>query len=1230
MINFNTKLDLERQSKILSGHTAIFDGGVSFGIPFSGFPSGVDTGTTILTSYNVVTGETSGYSGTTGTTFFGITPVNPSAFTDSRIISGTSGLTSVITGTSSNYIQTYGPIWDLTSSTIIDEHLVGLTYSGYQITYFFNNVSASTPTTFNAYVDTRVDYYSANTLDYKGSTNWLTIKGNATVDERLTVNRLTITSGASIGYLLSSVDSDGMAEWIPSSGFVFSGGSGNCITDLYVTNVFGCSPITMHDDTIISGSTSKKLGINTSPSYTFEVLSQDGNSSLIYDDTTNSQNLTLSGKTNGLYYVDVAATDVGLLRMGVVGKSYTGVTNFGATGDSYVYSSVLSNGLNIISSPGGLSSTTNDYIRFYAGNTAVSQPDLHIQGSGATRGNIGIGTTDPKDTLHIKGNAGILTLEGNDHVYMNFYPDGYSAGRKGWFGFGNSPDDNITLSNQTVTGGTMFRTNDIARMFISASGNSGNVGIGTITPSEKLHVYGNTIISTGGTGSRLGINTTPTHVIHAVGNKSSFYLEDSYTSGIFDGARQMIFDGDTDTAPQYVLTDGVVDIGIGVRGTTTSNTTYMENLGIAGDTFIAASANANGLNIMNFAGSGTEDFIRLYAGQYPTEATPADIHIGGTGATRGYVGIGTQSPSEKLHVSGNAIISTGGTGSRLGINTTTPSTTLHAVKNSSYLQFDESSVGPYLYVVGTSTQKPEIATGDGTVSIGMGVRGLNNTTNSDYGNKGDSYIYSEVDSKGLNIIQALGTGPNYIRFYANQYANNPSHMHIQGTGTTKGYVGIGTESPTEKLDVNGRTKTTTLQITSGATPGYVLTSDASGVGSWQAATGGGSGSSITIFTTGSTNDNAIYDLVGSHTLNNVSDYSIIAGGNINTISSSSYSGIFAGSGNTIENTSFYSVIAGGTGNTINGHSNAFMGGGSNNTIDYCPAYPNGNTNESIIGGRSNNIYRSFNSTIIGGYNNDIDNSSVYGGGYNTVIGGTGNTLSVCSNSILLGGNFNKIGDNLCVTFNSSIVGGSSHFMDSSSDNCSIIGGFNHTINTSSDNTIILGGSNITATTSNMVYVPDLIIDGLVSVIDLQTNASGQLIDGASDARLKENINQLQNSLSIVKNLRGVSFEYTQESNMGNGLRYGFIAQEVQEFVPDIVRSRVKGDGMLSLSYTEIIPLLVESVKEIATGQTTNVIVEYTPTSSSDIYGVIGEITRDDNYLYVKGNNGWKRTNLESF
>ncbi len=50
--------------------------------------------------------------------------------------------------------------------------------------------------------------------------------------------------------------------------------------------------------------------------------------------------------------------------------------------------------------------------------------------------------------------------------------------------------------------------------------------------------------------------------------------------------------------------------------------------------------------------------------------------------------------------------------------------------------------------------------------------------------------------------------------------------------TNSGNVGIGTSSPTEKLEVNGTIKTTNLQITSGATNGYVLQSDTSGNGVW--------------------------------------------------------------------------------------------------------------------------------------------------------------------------------------------------------------------------------------------------------------------------------------------------------------------------------------------------------------------------------------------------------------
>jgi hypothetical protein len=50
--------------------------------------------------------------------------------------------------------------------------------------------------------------------------------------------------------------------------------------------------------------------------------------------------------------------------------------------------------------------------------------------------------------------------------------------------------------------------------------------------------------------------------------------------------------------------------------------------------------------------------------------------------------------------------------------------------------------------------------------------------------------------------------------------------------TTAQNVGIGTSSPTEKLEVDGKTKTTTFQLTNGATDGYVLQSDANGNATW--------------------------------------------------------------------------------------------------------------------------------------------------------------------------------------------------------------------------------------------------------------------------------------------------------------------------------------------------------------------------------------------------------------
>jgi hypothetical protein len=43
-----------------------------------------------------------------------------------------------------------------------------------------------------------------------------------------------------------------------------------------------------------------------------------------------------------------------------------------------------------------------------------------------------------------------------------------------------------------------------------------------------------------------------------------------------------------------------------------------------------------------------------------------------------------------------------------------------------------------------------------------------------------------------------------------------------------------------------------------------------------------------------------------------------------------------------------------------------------------------------------------------------------------------------------------------------------------------------------------------------------------------------------------------------------------------------------------------------------------------------ILPKYTPESSNDINGNIGSITMDDNYLYIKTTNKWKRINLENF
>jgi len=85
----------------------------------------------------------------------------------------------------------------------------------------------------------------------------------------------------------------------------------------------------------------------------------------------------------------------------------------------------------------------------------------------------------------------------------------------------------------------------------------------------------------------------------------------------------------------------------------------------------------------------------------------------------------------------------------------------------------------------------------------------------------------------------------------------------------------------------------------------------------------------------------------------------------------------------------------------------------------------------------------------------------------------------------------------------------------------------------------------------------------------------------SDARLKEEVQDLSYGLPELLALRPVSYRYKAFPSQS---RIGFIAQEIQQIVPEVVSLSPDDPESLapryfSVSYGELVPLLVRSIQE---------------------------------------------------
>ena len=110
---------------------------------------------------------------------------------------------------------------------------------------------------------------------------------------------------------------------------------------------------------------------------------------------------------------------------------------------------------------------------------------------------------------------------------------------------------------------------------------------------------------------------------------------------------------------------------------------------------------------------------------------------------------------------------------------------------------------------------------------------------------------------------------------------------------------------------------------------------------------------------------------------------------------------------------------------------------------------------------------------------------------------------------------------------------------------------------------------------------DILVEGPTGTFTLNGNlivndisVLGTLTE-TSDKNLKTNIATIENAVDIVNKLRGVNFNWINDGKPSMGL----IAQEVEEVIPELVKTET--DGTKTLHYTAMIGLLIEAVKELS-------------------------------------------------
>jgi hypothetical protein len=925
---------------------------------------------------------------------------------------------------------------------------------------------------------------------------------------------------------------------------------------------------------------------------------------------------------------NITAAALSVNGVGNVGIGTTSATEgklvIANSGPSIIYNKETSQGINSFwnSSDGGIvqfGAASNHPLLLFTNNTEK----VRI----TSAGNVGIGTTTPYDKLEVSGaisaTGASTTTSAQVHTTTISVESGVGYLRS--VDWGNEYKSLVVeaqiISLQTGVGSTT------PRLYINSSG---NVGIGTNSPTYKLDVVGASVGTTAGTQELLQeFNVT---------TSNNDYLELTNTrvsnGSTWETAGFRIQQKVDSTWMGYIQfngnNNGGISFGTGLNAGAPLNIPEALRIVNSGNIGVRVTSPSSYLDIGGAQDTAGQISLQLRSGNSNANFSSNQITLGYNNSATYRHAIKTRHNSGA--VSGNAIdfytwkqstddLNTIGTqhvmsldGPNVGIGVTSPTGKLHVSASGNPVIFVESDTD------GDSTS---------TVLISGNKSGVPNYTattlelrsNIDYRGRGILMTYTGGSEKWFAGVPYTGGG--YQIGYSTTAPYDPPNAALYINSSKN--VGIGTTTPGQKLDVIGRLK---FRSDTSTTPGFWLT-------------GNGGSEDIFVGLQGATSTSAfgVYSAASWR-------FTILNGGNIG-IGTTNPQGLLDVNGNILSRNNFALYNS----NFIRTDSdllylNSRLGG---RVINANTQFVNGSTTGysiydnngsgavtiSVINeGTINNIPNSTAKAMKISYSAAATPSPGYGGFYVAIVNSTSNGV-INSYSLYRKGQrimhkimanipsgrtiewaSNAYGDNGFFTWLTSQSGTGNWEEYIGIQQIGTTGTFSSTgfyyistgANTAFDwyvaecqlidldapsevqysSGITIGYdtsyNSVTAGFGGLGVLGSVLIGGNLGVgttspaykLDVlgTIRATGDVI-AYSDARVKDNVKPIENALEKLTSLRGVS--YTRKDTDDKSTKIGVIAQEVLPIIPEVVSKDQNGN--YSVAYGNMVGLLIEAVKE---------------------------------------------------